>query len=105
MQTGWLDPTGYFYPCEVFDHVEVARDIVENMGVSFYGTAPDDVLLELGWAKVTRSLLGMKEQHFVWEKHLTGAQKEFLKPYFEDNDEPVSMVAVVKWEYELDGLL
>ena len=99
MQTGWLDPAGRFCPCDTFDHVAVAEEIVGD----HYITAPDDVLMDSGWVKITRSLLGVKEQNIFWEKHLTNSQIEFLRQYFEKNDENVSPVAQMRWEWELDN--
>lgn len=99
MQTGWLDPAGRFYPCDTFDHVAVAEEIVGD----HYIAAPDDALMDSGWVKITRSLLGMKEQNIFWEKHLTNPQIEFLRAYFEKNDENVCPVAQMRWEYEMDN--
>lgn len=99
MQTGWLNPAGRFYPCETFEHFAVAEEIIGD----YYIAAPDDALMDIGWVKITRSMLGMKEQGIFWEKHLTQPQIEFLRPYFEENDEPVSPVALMRWEWELDN--
>lgn len=98
MQTGWLNPAGRFYPCETFEHVAVAEEILGDR----YIVAPDDSLMDSGWVKITRSLLGIKEQNIFWEKHLTKPQIEFLRPYFETNDEPVNSIAIMRWEWELD---
>ena len=103
MQTGWLAPNGDFYPCETFDHVEVAEDLVDKFnvqrGLKYHA---DDILMDAGWTKITRSLLGRKEQNVFWEKFLTEYQKQFLRPYFEENDEPVSAIAIMRWEFEMD---
>lgn len=104
MQTGWLAPNGDFYPCEVFDHVGVAEDIIDKLNVQKGGRYhSDDILLYGGWVKITRSLLVVKEQNIVWDKFLTEYQKQFLRPYFEENDEPVSWVAQKRWDYETDN--
>ena len=101
MQTGWLDTTGDFYPCEVFDHIEEARGIVNDLGlVSRTKRHADEILLEYGWVQITRSLIGIKEQNIFWDRFLTEYQKNFLRPYFEENDEPVSWAAQKRWEYE-----
>lgn len=105
MQTGWLDPNGDFYPCEVFDHIGMAEDIVNDLGlVSRTKYHADEILLQNGWVQITRSLLGIKEQNIFWERFLTEYQKNFLKPYFEENDEPVCGIAIMKWEYEMDNI-
>lgn len=105
MQTGWLSPNGEFYPCATFDHIEVAEDIISKVGIQANGVYhPDDVLMSAGWVHITRSSLGMKEQNVFWDKFLTEHQKRFLKPYFEENDEPVSDVAKARWEYEVGNI-
>lgn len=104
MQTGWLAPNGDFYKCEVFDHVGVAADIIDKLNIQRGGRYhSDDILLSGGWVKITRSLLGVKEQNIVWDKFLTEYQKQFLRPYFEKNDELVSWVAKKRWDYETDN--
>ena len=103
MQTGWLAPNGDFYPCETFDHVALAEEIVDKLniqtGLKYHC---DDILMDSGWVKITRSLLGRKEQNIFWDKFLTEYQKQFLKPYFEENDELISPIAIMRWEYEMD---
>lgn len=102
MQTGWLDPTGTFYPCKVFEHVEMANDLVDLLKIESPTYHGDETLLKNGWVQITRSLLGVKEQNIFWEKFLTEYQKQFLRPYFEENDEPVSSTAMKRWEFETD---
>ena len=104
MQTGWLDTAGDFYPCSVFDHIGMAEGIVNDLGlVSRTKYHADEILLENGWVQITRSLLGMKEQKVYWERFLTEYQKNFLRPYFEENDEPICSIAKMRWEYETDN--
>ena len=101
MQTGWLAPNGDFYECAVFDHIDTARNILDKLTVERNGKHyPDEILLSAGWVQITRSLLGIKEQNIFWEKFLTEYQKQFLRPYFEENDEPISFVALMKWQNE-----
>jgi hypothetical protein len=103
MQTGWLAPNGDFYPCETFEHIAVAEELVDKLdihiGLKYHA---DDILMESGWVKITRSLLGVKEQNIFWDKFLTEYQKKFLKPYFEENDELIGAIAIMRWEYEND---
>ena len=104
MQTGWLAPNGDFYECAVFDHIDVARNILDKIAVHRNGKChPDEILLSAGWVQITRSMLGIKEQNIFWEKFLTEYQKQFLRPYFEENDEPISSVAAMKWQYETNN--
>jgi hypothetical protein len=103
MQTGWLAPNGDFYPCEVYDHVEVAREIIDKLNVPRDGRYhSDDILWSSGWVKITRFFLGVKEQGIVWDKFLTEYQKQFLRPYFEENDELVSFASKARWDREMD---
>ena len=101
MRTGWLSPNGDFYPCAVYDHVEVAREIIDKVNVQRNGSHhPDEILLSAGWVQISRSAIGIPSQHIYWNKFLTDYQKNFLRPYFEENDELVSSVSRIKWDKE-----
>lgn len=103
MQTGWLAPNGDFYKCEVFDHVELAAEIVDKLNIQRGGRYHyDDILLSYGWVKITRSLLIRKEQNIIWDKFLTEYQKQFLRPYFEENDELIAFSSKARWDRETD---
>ena len=103
MQTGWLAPNGDFYKCSLYEHIDVAREIIDKLAVQRNGQHhPDEILLSAGWVQITRSLLGNKEQNIFWKKFLTDYQKLFLRPYFENNDEYVSSVARMRWDREAD---
>ena len=104
MQTGWLAPNGDFYPCAVFDHVGKAEEIISKLNVTNNGNYhADRILLFAGWVQITRSLLGVKEQNIFWEKFLTEYQKQFLRPYFEENDEIISSAAKIRWSREMNN--
>ena len=30
LQTGWLSPNGDFYPCGVYEHISLAREILKD---------------------------------------------------------------------------
>lgn len=32
MKTGWLSPTGEWFPCEVYDHIAVAKKLLDDYG-------------------------------------------------------------------------
>ena len=103
MQTGWLSPNGDFYTCKTFDHIGLAEEIIDKFSIhrnDIYH--PDKILLDNGWVQITRSLIGRKEQNIFWENFLTEYQKNFLKPYFENNDESVSSVAIMRWKFEME---
>lgn len=97
MQTGWLSPTGEFIECDVFDHIYVARQLTHD------GYHADDILLKRGYVQISRSLMGNREQAIFYDlRHtLTPEQVRFLRPYFEENDIPVSEVARQRWEMEV----
>lgn len=97
MQTGWLSPTGEFIKCDTCDHIYVARQLTGD------GYRADDLLLKRGYVQISRSLMGEREQAIYYDlRHvLTPEQIMFLRPYFEDNDIPVSDVAQQRWEMEV----
>ena len=99
MQTGWLAPNGDFYKCSLYEHIDTAIEIVEKLNMCCpVRHFADKLLMDNGWVQITRSLLGVKEQSIYWDKFLTEAQKTFLRPYFEENDENVSYVSKLLWE-------
>ena len=102
MKTGWLSPTGEWYPCPVYDHLTLARKLADTT------IRPDDVLIDRRWVKITISQLGRKEWRIYWHNRLglTPEQKQFLKPYFEsDSDFPVDDWTRYFWEVECNETL
>ena len=96
MKTGWLSPEGDFIFCNTYEHIVTAREILQNP----YVKNPDGILEDAGWAQITISQLGLKEQRVYWKHFLTEEQKNFLKPYFEDNDLSVDCMTRMRWEME-----
>lgn len=98
MKTGWLSPTGEFCYCEPFEHLTYARII------SGEEDNPDIDLIDKGWVQITISTIGAKEQYIYWNDcHiLTYEQKNFLRPYFENNDISVSFESRAAWEHDND---
>ena len=97
MKTGWLSPTGEWFPCPVYDHMYWARKL------SGEDRRADDALINRRWVKISISQLGCKEWRIYWHRHLglTPEQKQFLKPYFEpDSDFPVDALTRDYWEEE-----
>ena len=97
MKTGWLSPTGEWFPCPIYDHIYVAR------WLSGEDRRADDVLINRGWVKISISQLGRKEWRIYWHYRLglTPEQKQFLKPYFEpDSDFPIDALTRDYWEDE-----
>lgn len=97
MQTGWLSPTGEFIKCDTCEHLDIARELTNS------GYRADDTLLKMGYVQISRSLMGKREQAIYYDLHhvLTPEQIRFLRPYFEENDIPVSEVALQRWEMEV----
>ena len=96
MKTGWLSPTGEWFPCPVYDHIYWARKL------SGEDRRADDVLISRGWVKISITQLGRREWRIYWgRQHLTSEQKQFLRPYFEsDSDYPVDELTRSFWEDE-----
>lgn len=98
LKTGWLSPSGDFYPCAVYEHLSLARKILKNE----YENRPDEKLHDRGFAEITISQLGTKEWRVYWKNFLTEQQKNFLKPYFEDDVFPMGSIVRTRWEREND---
>lgn len=96
MKTGWLSPTGEWFPCEVYDHIYVAQKL------SGESHRADDKLISQGWVKISISNWPTKRWS-IWWKHwwLTPEQKRFLEPYFApDSELPVDDFERDYWEDE-----
>lgn len=96
LQTGWLSPDGDFYPCRVYEHLSLARKILKDE----YTNRPDEKLQDSGFAEITISQLGVKEWRVYWKNFLTDQQKNFLKPYFEDEIFPMGNIVKMRWDRE-----
>lgn len=106
MKMGWLSPCGDFTPCESWEHLSVARNLIDEHGMAHVISDhwhADEVLLSAGWVRIGRY---EGKQSIQWKmfRHLTEVQKTFLKPYFSDlNDLQVTDYSLLEWEYEMDG--
>ena len=101
MPTGWLAPSGLLYECEIYEHYYLASKIIHDFNYSFNSTESDeDLLLECGWARITRSLMS-GEYVIYWDNFLTDYQKNCLKPYFEDNTIKISKTCRLDFEEEM----
>ena len=97
LKTGWLSPNGNFYPCGCYEHIGTARKILKDETAS----RADEKLNNCGFVSITVSQLGVKEWRIYWNHFLTEQQKNFLKPYFED-DMPVDNITKIRWSKEND---
>ena len=100
MKIGWLSPSGNFIEVKWGDHTAVADKILMKMDKFFEVGPSDDKLLNAGWVKITISLLGKKEQRVYWNNFLTTEQKNFLRPYFEENDLSVNKYEKMRFDKE-----
>lgn len=98
LKTGWLSPTGEFFPCDTFEHIAVAEKLA---GESYKA---DEILMKRGFVHISISLLGRKEWAIFWDlrHNLTPEQVRFLRPYFEENTFPVCFSAKCRWEKEIN---
>lgn len=97
LETGWLSPNGTFTQCNVYDHISTAYKL---LGVDT--SRPDEKLHDAGYAEITISQLGVKEWRVYWKNFLTDEQKNFLKPYFEDENRGMAYVSKMRWDKEND---
>lgn len=68
---GWLAPDGKFYPCEFFEHYELA----EQLALLYYNEDSADRGLEVrGWAHIQDT----GEMRLYGGKELTSAQKNTI---------------------------
>lgn len=97
IKTGWLSPTGEWHPCEVYDHIAVAKKLLND-----YGSRADDKLIAKGWVKISISNWPTKRWSIWWRRfYLTPEQKQFLEPYFApDSELPVNDFERDYWEEE-----
>ena len=104
-QTGWLAPSGDFYPCKRYDHVSMAEDICNKLNYDLSAYDYDDELLKRGWAKLGISILGQKQFYIRWERPLTTNQRYLLRDIVEnpqDTDLPLDSMTLGLWTYEDD---
>lgn len=102
LKTGWLAPDGTFIYCKTQDHFYMANEIAEKYGyLQPLGISVDDLIMNYGWVHISISTFLSHEWHIWWNKPLTEYQKNFLRPYFEESEIPVSIGAQACWEREL----
>lgn len=98
MPTGWLAPSGILYECEIYEHHYLAAEIVED----FHSTkSAEDILLESGWAQITKSVI-FQEYVIYWNNFLTDYQKNFLKPFFDNDTIKISKTCRLEFEEEME---
>ena len=107
LKTGWLSPTGEFFETGLYEHNHVAQKIAEEIKLSDYDfkrerrISADENLLRNGWCFIGIGVFFEHEWRIGWgSQALSPEQRIFLKPYFEDSDLPVNVVARDRWEQE-----
>lgn len=90
--TGWLSPDGEYIHCSTMDHYSVAADIVEERNIPCESSYYLDALTEHGWIQISFQRLLGHGYIFLYDgnNHATDAQKEFLRKYFDEEEEWVS---------------
>lgn len=101
LKCGWLSPRGEIVPCEWYEHLSAAEKLVEKYDYRHSTLRhADDILLFCGWVRISQSAIGRKEWHISWDNFLTESQKNVLRPYFEDDEVPMSFGSKCWWERE-----
>lgn len=95
---GWLSPNGDLYECARYAHIEMAFQIADELNYVVQLSA-DETLLSKGWVHISISL-HPQEWHIVWDRFLSETQKQFLRPYFEESNLPVSFASQMLWDME-----
>ena len=109
LKQGWLSPTGEFFECGSFDHIDVAGTLCEPLHLPDYDfkterrISADDKLLNYGWVYIGISCFFCHEWRIAWRAHLSYEQKKFLEPYFEDGGGlPVNDMSAFRWKEEIE---
>lgn len=110
IKTGWLSPTGEFFPAGLYDHIYVARELADSLSLPSYDfktnrmIPDDDKLLNNGWVYIGIGVYFEHEWRIGWNTKLSPEQIRFLRPYFEQNDLPVNEIARMRWELETEEI-
>lgn len=102
-KSGWLSPTGEFIEAKYMEHLSLAADILEMLRPEEPLTAPDTLLLNMGWVSIGIATLFEHGWSIYWRSghHLTYEQKKFLEPYFNNKTYlNVTMESLERWEEE-----
>ena len=109
IETGWLDPAGDFYQCDVMDHHYFAECFLKDIKNSFDDHRldsikdPEEQLENAGWVKITRSIFN-REYSVIWGVHktLSEYQKNYLRPIFENKDVDLCFTSICRLEKEME---
>jgi len=105
LKLGWLSPDGKLVECGSYEHMSVARDLVDKhkyVRPLLERKPDDDILIDNGWAHIGISAL--EHRYVIWwnqRRILSNEQKNFLFPYFADKD-LVTSSCWINWEEDND---
>ena len=91
--TGWLSPEGQLYECDYFEHLSLAREIAEKIGASYEELyLADKYLLNNGWVHLSITMFLGHGWLVTFPEigTISQEQRQFLKPYVEDNMDFIS---------------
>lgn len=101
VRTGWLSPTGEFFPCESYEHQMVAEKLCESYGINQWSeTWPADELRNKGWCSISIMVFLDHGYAIVFPECLPSPEQlRFLRPYYE-GEYGLEMTTSSKHEYE-----
>lgn len=101
--TGWLSPSGEFFPVNLYGHLDEAKKIAERIVPAYtvnYGQ-PDEFLLDRGWVGIYLWTFFSHEWAFAFRRNLTPEQTAYLDGYMNDWI-PVESVSLARYEEQRD---
>lgn len=98
IKCGWLSSSGDFIECEPYEHIVVAERLTKDKVPYFVA---DDYLLNHGWVKIYRESFCGHKWHVTWEGFLSEAQKNYLRPIFDDSENDIYSYCRYCWEDEV----
>lgn len=105
LHTGWLSPSAELIECGYMSHSITAEEIINRLHLKHgYEIRDDDFLLELGYVKIGKSLLGNQEYYILFEKSLTDLQIKYIQDILEkekDLDAPFGYLTKFRLENEI----
>lgn len=99
---GFLAPSGKFFECEYFSHINLATDLLEKV-YKQQSNNPVDKLCKHGWIVIQSSFIGFSGDNFYHTPKLTKEQKEWLED--NKNDMSYNQQTGLKLCLELDKTL
>lgn len=91
LESGFLSPTGEFFPCSYMAHITVADELLETLCPDKYFDDPEEQLRKLGWVDVHMEITSRK-YNVCWNYygHMSSEQVRVLRPLIEDAPEKIA---------------